>query len=397
MKYVVLIGDGMADRPIKELGGKTPLEFAKTPNMDSIAAAGVTGLVNTVPKGFTPGSDIALMSIFGYDPKKYYTGRGPLEAANMGVTLKKDDVAFRCNLVTVIDSIMKDFTAGHITDKEARVIIKDIDKDLGGAGIKFYPGVSYRHLTVINKGPVGAKCTPPHDITNKNIETYLPRGRGAGLLRELMGSSVPILAENKINTARIKAGKAPANMIWLWGQGRAPSMPGFKKKYGVTGAVITAVNLIKGIGRLAGLKVVNVPGATGYFDTNYLGKARYALRELKDKDFVLVHLEAPDEAGHMGNLKEKIRAIENFDRLVVGPILNGLKKFKDWRVLVLPDHPTPIELMTHSGEPVPFAMAGKDIAPRAIGKFNERAASRSKIRISRGHDLLGLLISNRGI
>ena len=388
MKYAVLIADGMADRPLKELNGKTPLEAANTPNMDQIAKNGIVGNVATVPKGFAPGSDIALMSIFGYDPAKYYTGRGPLEAANMGVDLKAGDVAFRCNLVTIVDGAMNDFTAGHISDEEASEIIKFIDSNLGSKDIKFYPGVSYRHLAVIKNGPIKAKCTPPHDITNKPIAKYLPKGSGSEILRKLMDESSPLLAKHKVNLERIKAGKRPANMIWLWGQGRKPDMPTFKKKYGLTGSVITAVNLIKGIGRIAGLSVINVPGATGYFDTNYLGKARYALKELEKKDFVLVHLESPDEAGHMGNLKEKMRAIENFDELVVGTILKGLKKFKEYRVLVLPDHPTPVSIMTHSGEPVPFTVCGSGIKAGGINSFSEKASSRSKLLIKRGHELL---------
>lgn len=383
----------MADRPLKELGGKTPLEAAHIPNMDFIAREGLTGIVNTIPKGFSPGSDIAAMSIFGYDPARYYTGRGPLEAANMGVKLKKDDVAFRCNLVTVEDGRMKDFTAGHITDEEAERLIKSVDKGLGGKGIKFYPGVSYRHLTVINRGPESADCTPPHDITGKKIDNFLPKGKGARVLNDLMRDSINLLAEHEVNRERIAEGKSPASMIWLWGQGKAPSLPAFKKKYGLTGSVITAVNLIKGIGRLVGLDVINVPGATGYFDTNYLGKAEYALRSLEKKDFVLVHLEPPDEAGHMGNLKEKMRAIENFDKLVVGTILKGLKKFKEYRVLVLPDHPTPIALMTHSGEPVPFAIFGTGIQHDGAISFSEKSIGRSKLRIKEGHKLLGFFVN----
>jgi len=388
LKYVVLVGDGMADLPVKELGGKTPLEAADIPNMNFIARKGLAGIVNTIPAGFTPGSDVAAMSIFGYDPAKYYTGRGPLEAANVGVNLKKDDVAFRCNLVTIENGKMKDFTAGHITDKEAEKIIRSVDKALGEKGIKFYPGVSYRHLAVINKGPDKAHCTPPHDITGKGIKKYLPRGAGAKLLLDLMNGSVPLLEKHKVNRERLAKGKSPANMIWLWGQGRAPLLPSFKKKYGLSGSVITAVNLIKGLGRLIGLEAINVPGATGYFDTNYLGKAKYALKSLEKNDFVLVHLEPPDEAGHMGNLKEKMRAIENFDRLVVGTILRGLKKFKDYRVLVLPDHPTPVSLMTHSNKPVPFAMFGTGIVAGNIKAFNEKAVSKAKVRINKGHELL---------
>jgi 2,3-bisphosphoglycerate-independent phosphoglycerate mutase len=393
LKYVILVGDGMADRPLKKLRGKTPLEFAKTPNMDSVAAGGKTGFVKTVPDGFTPASDVANMSIFGYDPRRYYCGRGPLEAANMGVKLKKDDVAFRCNLVTVIDGIMKDFTAGHISNREAAELIHFLDENLGEKGLRFYPGVSYRHLTVIKGGPISTFCTPPHDITGKEIEEYLPKGKGEDVLRSLMRDSVPLLTDHKVNKARLDAGKAPANMIWLWGQGRAPRMPSFKSKFGLTGSVITAVNLLKGIGRVVGLDVIDVPGATGYFDTNYLGKAKYALRSLRKKDFVIVHLEPPDEAGHMGNIKEKVRAIENFDKLVVGTVLKGLKKFDGYRVLVLPDHPTPIELMTHSGDPVPFAISGAGIKPDKIKAYSEKAISRSSLKVKQGHKLLELLIN----
>jgi 2,3-bisphosphoglycerate-independent phosphoglycerate mutase len=311
----------------------------------------------------------------------------------MGVKLKKDDVAFRCNLVTVIDGIMKDFTAGHISNREAAELIHFLDENLGEKGLRFYPGVSYRHLTVIKGGPISTFCTPPHDITGKEIEEYLPKGKGEDVLRSLMRDSVPLLTDHKVNKARLDAGKAPANMIWLWGQGRAPRMPSFKSKFGLTGSVITAVNLLKGIGRVVGLDVIDVPGATGYFDTNYLGKAKYALRSLRKKDFVIVHLEPPDEAGHMGNIKEKVRAIENFDKLVVGTVLKGLKKFDGYRVLVLPDHPTPIELMTHSGDPVPFAISGAGIKPDKIKAYSEKAISRSSLKVKQGHKLLELLIN----
>jgi len=395
MKYAVLIGDGMADYPLKELGDKTPLEVAKTPNMDWIAENGITGIVKTIPNGFKPGSDIASLSIFGYDPAKYYTGRGPLEAANMGVKLKENDVAFRCNLVTVKNGIMDDFTAGHITNEEAEKLIKSIDKELGREEIRFYPGVSYRHLTVMENGPVEAKCTPPHDITGKQIEGYLPKGAGGDLLRRLMQDSVPLLADHKINRKRIDKGKKPANMIWLWGQGKAPSMPQFKKKYGLGGSVVTAVNLIKGIGVCIGLDVIDVPGATGYFDTNYKGKAEYGLRSLKNKDFVLIHLEPPDEAGHMGDIKAKIKAIEDFDNLVVGTVLEGLKKFGEYRVLVLPDHPTPISLKTHSADPVPFAICGSGTKADEVKSFNEREISNSRIRIKKGHELLDFLFKQK--
>ncbi len=393
MKYAVLIGDGMSDYPLKELGDKTPLEVAKTPNMDSIAEDGITGLARTVPQGFKPGSDIANLSIFGYDPSKYFTGRGPLEAANMGVKLKPSDVAFRCNVVTVKDGIMHDFTAGHITDKEAEKLIKFIDEKLGSKEIKFYPGVSYRHLTVIENGPAKAKCTPPHDITDKKIDNYLPKGEGADLLNKLMRDSVPLLADHEVNKKRINASKNPANMIWLWGQGKTPSMPSFKKKYGLTGSVITAVNLLKGIGISIGLDVIDVPGATGYFDTNYRGKAEYGIESLKNHDLVFIHLEPPDEAGHMGDIKAKIKAIEDFDKLVVGTVLKGIKEFGDYRVIVLPDHPTPISIKTHAADPVPFAMCGKGIKPDKVKSFDEKNISSSRIKIEKGHELLDFFFS----
>ncbi|MCX5726003.1 MAG: cofactor-independent phosphoglycerate mutase [Candidatus Saganbacteria bacterium] len=392
MKYVILIADGMADEPLKKLKGRTPLEVADKPNMDFIAASGKTGMVNTIPSGLVPGSDIASLSIFGYDPKKYYTGRGPLEAANMGVDLKKEDVAFRCNLVTVKEGKMKDFTAGHISNEEAKELIKFVDKNLGTERIRFYPGLGYRHLTVIKSGPEDALCTPPHDITGKLIEEYLPKGKGAELLNDLMEESIPLLTGHPVNKARIKAGKNMANMVWLWGQGKSPDMPLFRKKYGLRGGVITAVNLIKGLGRVVGMDVINVPGATGYFDTNYIGKANYALRSLKKNDLVIVHVEATDEAGHMGNIKEKIRAIENFDKFIVGRMLEGLKKFGDFRIIVLPDHPTPIALMTHTADPVPFVIFGTGIKKDNIKEFTEKAIRRSKLKVKEGYKLMGLFL-----
>ena len=394
MKYAILIGDGMSDYPLKELGDKTPLEAAKTPNMDWIAANGITGTAKTVPDGFKPGSDIANLSIFGYDPAKYFSGRGPLEAANMGVKLKPNDVAFRCNVVTIKDGIMDDFTAGHITNEEADELIKFIDKKLGSKEVKFYPGVSYRHLTVMENGPAEAECTPPHDITDKQITGYLPKGKGSDVLRKLMEDSIPLLAEHEVNKQRIAAGKKPATMIWLWGQGKAPRMPSFKKKYGLTGSVITAVNLLKGIGVCIGLDVIDVPGATGYFDTNYKGKAEYGLESLKKHDLVFIHLEPPDEAGHMGDIKAKIKAIEDFDNLVVGTILKGLKKLGDYRVIVLPDHPTPISLKTHARDPVPFAMCGSGIKTGKVKAYNEKAIAASKVKIEKGHELLDFLIKS---
>jgi 2,3-bisphosphoglycerate-independent phosphoglycerate mutase len=380
MKYLVLIGDGMSDLPLRELKGKTPLEVAKTPNMDYIAKGGVTGWARNVPPGLPPGSDVASMSIFGYDPKKYYTGRGPLEAASLGVKLKKGDVAFRCNLVTVKARKMKDFTAGHISTSEARKIMKALDRKLGCKGIRFYPGLSYRHLLVVSSAVVSSivKCVPPHDITGKKIAPYLPKGKGADVLLQLMNESEVLLHEMKTK----------ATMIWPWGQGESPAMPSFKKKFGKKGAVITAVHLLKGMGKTLGLEVINVPGATGYLDTNYLGKARYALRALKRNDVVFVHVEAPDEAGHEGSIPKKIKAIQDFDKYVVGTILREMGKGeRGMQVLVLPDHPTPIAKMTHTSDAVPFAIYPSNKTSRAVG-YNEREIKKSKITFKNGYKLL---------
>lgn len=397
MKYIVLVGDGMADYPIRELGGKTPLEVAKIPNMNYLAQNGRVGLVHTIPKDYSPASDVANLSILGYDPLKYYSGRGPLEAANMEIPLGPDDIAFRCNVVTVDQEKMVDYSAGHITSEEAATLIKSLDKNLGSDKVRFYPGVSYRHLMVVRDRPLReallkVACFPPHDIMGLKIKDRLPKGEGADFLVKLMEDSKPLLAGHEINRVRIDLNENPANMIWLWGQGVTTDMPKFKDKFGVEGSVISAVDLIKGIGKIVGLNVINVPGATGYYDTNYQGKAKCALNSLKDRGFVFVHVEAPDEAGHNGDLRAKIGAIENFDRFVVGAILDRFKKLKNFRLAVLPDHPTPVSLRTHTAEPVPFAVYGKDIEPDAASAFSEAAAKDSKFVFERGHELMEYLI-----
>jgi 2,3-bisphosphoglycerate-independent phosphoglycerate mutase len=409
MKYLVLIGDGMSDYPLKELGGKTPLEAAKTPNMDFLAQNGECGWVQNVPSGMSPGSDVAAMSIFGYDPKKYYTGRGPLEAASLGVKLNKNEVAFRCNLVTVKDGKMDDFTSGHISTEEAGQIIKTLDKKLGSKTVKFYTGLSYRHLLVISNDKFlrrrrirlwrkmsNLKCTPPHDITGKMIENHLPSGQGSDLVRHLMKESIMPLLEHPVNIKRIKAGKKPASMIWLWGQGAAPQLMPFRKKYKKSGAVITAVHLLKGLGNILGLKVIDVPGATGFLDTNYKGKAEYALRALKKCDLVFVHVEAPDEAGHMGDLRGKIKAIEDFDCKVVGTILEDIRKSgnRGIKILLLPDHPTPISKMTHTSDPVPFVIFDSRVKGQGAGVkgFNEKEIRKSKLFVAHGHELMKRLL-----
>lgn len=386
MKYIVLVGDGMADRPVKELGDKTPLQIASTPNMDALATGGRLGKIRTVPSGMHPGSDVANLSILGYDPRLYYSGRAPLEAASIGVELRKSDVAYRCNLVTLkynrdrTRAIMEDYSSGHISTSEARELISEIDKGLGSADIKFYPGVSYRHLMVWSNGSVEPECIPPHDILGKEVSDYLPVGFGEDVIRNLMMDSVGFLEAHEVNKKRVRDGKNPGNCIWLWGQGKKPDMPTFKQKYSLDGALISAVDLTKGLGIYAGFDILEVPGMTGYIDTNYRGKAEAALNSLKKSDFVYVHVEAPDEAGHSGNLKDKIRAIEDFDSLVVGTIMRGAGALGDCRILLLPDHPTPVEIRTHTDDPVPFVLFDSTKAVNNPGaEFNETMFKRDDI------------------
>jgi len=397
-KYVIIVGDGMADYPIESLGGKTPLMVAKTPHMDWVANQGEIGLVRTIPDGFTPGSEIANLSIFGYDPVRYYTGRGPLEAASLKVKLAADDMAFRCNLVTLKFQgrkvLMEDFSAGHITSEEARKVVVDLDREMGTNEIRFYAGVSYRHLMVLKNGAAkfsrleNLKISPPHDLTGREISSYLPQMEEPIL--SLMKESQRLLKNHPVNRDREARGLPPANSIWLWGQGRSPQMIPLKERFGIDGYVISAVHLVKGIGILAGLEVMEVPGITGYIDTNYDGKARYALRGLRERDLVYVHVEAPDEASHMGDLRLKVEAIEAFDEKVVGTILGGMKEFKRYRVLVIPDHPTPLSVRTHTADPVPFAIySNGDGVVTGHGKtFDEVSAGQTGICIEKGFELI---------
>ena len=414
MKYVVIVGDGMADYGIEALGGKTPLMVAETPHMDWLAKHGEIGLVRTIPKGFTPGSEIANLSIFGYDPHRYYTGRGPLEAASLCVRLDPQDIAFRCNLVTLqFESskiLMEDFSAGHITDEEARRIIIDLDREMGTKEIRFYPGVSYRHLMVFRNGAATfssldqLKLTPPHDITGKEIAPFLPRvggseGSGGDRILSLMKKSQELLKNHPVNLDREAQGLRSANSIWLWGQGRSPQMTTLGERFGIEGYVISAVHLLKGIGILAGLEVLEVPGATGYFDTNYTGKAEYALKGLQEKDFVYVHVEAPDEAGHMGDLRLKIEMIETFDEKIVGAILKGLKNFERYRILVLPDHPTPLSIRTHAADPVPYVIYSSEEGLRndSVEGFDETTARKSQVFIERGFELIERFLKTQSL
>ena len=389
----------MADYAVEELGKRTPLEAARTPNMDYIAKEGRLGRVRTIPAGFTPGSDVAQLTIFGYDPKQYYTGRGPLEAANLGVTLEDDDVAFRCNLVTVLGDTLVDYSAGHISSKEGSILIKFIDEKLGTNQLRFYPGVSYRNLMVAKRGAEGhlerLKCRAPHDIAGESILKNFPRGEGADIIIKLMEESRRLLAIHEINMVRVDLKENPANMVWLWGQGKRPAMPEFEKKFGVKGSVISAVDLINGLGRILGLEVINVPGATGYYDTDYEAKAKAALKSLEKNDFVFVHVEAPDEAGHNGELREKITAIERFDQLVVGTVLEAFRKRSDFRILVLPDHPTPVSVKTHTSEPVPFGILGKDIVSGGFAQYSEKEAEKSDLYFDKGYELMNYFIKTQ--
>ena len=401
MKYVVLLGDGMADYPTSLLGGQTPLQCAVTPFLDQIAAEGTLGLVDTIPAGFTPGSDVANLSVLGYDPAQTYTGRGPLEAASMGIGLGTNDIAYRCNLVTIgkkdtPEAFMEDFTAGHISTKEARDLILFINRQIGSSQFQFFPGVGYRHLLVWRNAPSSPITTPPHDIPGKAIAPYLPNGECSEEINSFMQKAGDILRSHPINIQRQNLGKKQANSIWLWGQGRKPQVVPLTQKYNIKGGMISAVDLLNGIGIIAGLKVISVEGATGYIDTNYAGKARTALDALNFMDFIFVHLEAPDEMGHEGNAAGKIQAIELFDEKIVGPILNNVGSFGDYRILVLSDHPTPLDLKTHVGDPSPFAILSslKD-ENKAMGlPFNEIAARESSILISPGYLLMDKFIKD---
>ena len=396
MKYIVLLGDGMSDEKIEELGGQTPLQAAKTPNMDFMAKRGKIGLARTVPAGLPPGSDVANLSVFGYDPESCYTGRSPLEAASMGVELGADDVAFRVNLVNLHPHAgrlyMQDYSAGHISTQDGRELIEELQKHLNDDEFQFYPGVGYRHLLVWRNGKDKITATPPHDITGKNIIDFLPSGDGADRLMNLMNSSQLIFFNHPQYKRRLANDEVPANSIWLWGQGKSPRIPSYADKFSLSGAVISAVDLIRGIGVYAGLDIISVPGATGYIDTNYRGKAEAALKALEEKDFVYLHVEAPDEASHSGKLQDKIRAIEDFDALVVGPVLEGIRKFGAYRILCTPDHPTPVKLMTHTSEPVPFIIySGEEKADDNVAGYDEDSAA-TGLFVEEGFRLMEMML-----
>lgn len=390
MKYIAIVGDGMADYPLKELGGRTPLEAARTPNMDFIAREGIGGLLKTIPQGMPTGSDVANLSLLGYRPENYYTGRGPLEAVSAGVELANSEVAFRCNFITVSEGKIEDFTAGHISSGEAKELIELLNESRLVERGRFYPGVSYRNLFIAPYGN-NLKTAPPHDTVGEEIEGYLPKAGGeAERLASLILASRKVLEKSEVNRKREKEGKKPANMVWLWGQGRKPELPGFEDTYCLSGAVIAGVDLIKGIGIYAGLKAIDVPGATGYYDTSYRNKAEYALKALEEVGYCLIHVEAPDEASHEGSLEMKLKTIEAIDEQIVGRLLREMQG--DFTIAVLTDHPTPIEVGTHTREEVPFAVYSPRRGRDKIRAFSEKEAGRGQHGKIRGWEFIKLLL-----
>jgi 2,3-bisphosphoglycerate-independent phosphoglycerate mutase len=400
MKYVLVVGDGMADYPVPELGGKTPLQVARKPNMDSIAAKGRSGLLKTVPDGFNPGSDTAILSLLGYDPRQYTVGRGALEAAARGIQLKEHDVAFRCNLITEENGVLVDHSAGHITTREAEQLMAAVKQAFEKPGkIEFFTGLDYRHFLVMRNLPDShlIECAPPHDIIGERIEAVLPKakstevGKAANLLRKTVLESKPLLEAHPVNVARRKAGKRMGNMVWPWGGGEKPSLPSFQEKYGLEAAVISAVDLVKGIAAYTEMQVINVAGATGMYDTNFEGKADAALKALEGNDFVFVHVEAPDEAGHERNPKKKIKAIEDLDARLLGRLLDGLND--PYAIAVLPDHPTPITVGTHTRDPVPFAIQSPFLVSDGVRKFDEISAKKGAFGLVEDESLVSLLLA----
>jgi 2,3-bisphosphoglycerate-independent phosphoglycerate mutase len=376
---VIVIPDGATDEPYAPLGERTPLQAARIPEMDGIAREGIVGRSRNVPDRFLPASDVATLSLFGYDPERYYTGRAPLEAAAMGIALGPDDWAIRCNLMTIQQGRLTDFTAGHITSPEGKSLIESIEAKVGRANVEFHPGVSYRNLMIYRGQPgevpfTGETVTdPPHDHPDQPAKDHQPRGPGAALLIELMSEAARVLDGHPVNQARVQAGKSPANAIWLWGQGKAPSVPRFVDLHGLNGAIISAVDLVRGVGVLAGWSRIDVAGATGYLDTDYAAKGRAAVEALRDFDVVCVHVEAPDEASHEGRHDAKVEALERIDEHIVGPLRQALPAYDQWRILISPDHSTLLRTRAHDRAPVAWAMAGTGLA-RSGNAYDEISA-----------------------
>lgn len=398
MKYIVMLGDGMADYPVEKLGGCTPLQKAQKPNIDRLASKGVLGMVKTVPDGLKPGSDVANLSAMGYNPVECYTGRSPLEAVSIGIEMSDTDVAFRCNLVTLSDEAdydqktMVDYSSDEISTAEAAELILAVNEAFKSASIEFYPGISYRHCMIWHEGPVGLDLTPPHDISDRKITEYVPKNE---VVYDLMKRSHEVLKNHPVNQARIARGLHPANSIWLWGEGTKPGVSNFEKTYGVKGSVISAVDLIKGIGICAGMKVIEVEGATGNIDTNFSGKGKAALDTLLEgQDLVYIHVEAPDECGHRGEIENKVKAIELIDELIVGPLLKGLEEAgEEYSILVMPDHPTPLAIKTHISAPVPYLLyRSTDPVDSGISTYTEETCASTGRYVGHGYELMKELL-----
>jgi 2,3-bisphosphoglycerate-independent phosphoglycerate mutase len=404
MKYAIIIPDGCADEPQASLGERTALQAAYKPNIDRLAQLGVVGRSNNVPASLTPASDVATLSLFGYDPLEVYTGRAPLEAAAMGIRLGPNDWAVRCNLVTIRDGKMRDFTAGHINSRNGKVLIESLGSALSDrfktrlASLEFHPGVSYRNLLIYRgSGPApfsdATRTQPPHDIPDQDIAAHLPQGPGSALLRELMQESSAIFRNHPVNEALEQAGGRRATQIWLWGLGKAPHLLPFEKVYGKRGAIISAVDLVRGVGILLGWKRIDVPGATGYLDTDYRAKGRAAVDCLSETDLVCVHVEAPDEASHEGNASAKVQAIEEIDRHIVGPLLDAMPGHGPWRILISPDHRTLLRTRAHAHGPVPFALAGTGITSNRQAAYDEVVSASTGLAFEKGHDLMRLFLN----
>ena len=400
MKYALVIPDGCADEPQASLGGKTPLEAANLPAMDAVVASGVVGRANHVPAALPAGSDVANLSLLGYDPKLYYTGRAPLEAAAQGIQLGPRDCAIRCNLVTIENQTMRDFTADHISTAEAAELLSAMQQAVGSASLEFVPGVSYRNLLIYRGGEndppftADTRTTPPHDLTDRSVLDDYPRGPGSALLNHLMSESMAVFAEHPTNKRRREQGRLPATNIWLWGQGRTPAVPPFAEVYKKQGAMITAVDLLRGLAALIGWRRIEVPGATGYLDTDYAAKGRAAIAALDEVDFVCVHIEAPDEASHEGNAAAKIKALEEIDRHIVAPLHKALAERGDYRLMISPDHPTPLRTKTHSHGAVPFAIAGRGINPGQHSTYDEPTAAASSLAFDEGWKLMRFFLES---
>jgi 2,3-bisphosphoglycerate-independent phosphoglycerate mutase len=394
MKYAIIIPDGAADEPQESLGGRTPMQAANTLAMDEIARLGIVGRANNVPKSLPAGSDVACMSLLGYDPLANFSGRAPMEAAAQGIELGRNDWAIRCNLVTIEDQTMRSFTADHISTEEATALLVTAQERLGSDYLQFMPGVSYRNLLLYRGDKETApfsrdtRATPPHDLTDKSVIDDYPRGPGSTLLNQLMSDSVAVFAEHPVNRARVAAGRLPATNVWLWGLGRTPALRPFIEEYGRTGKMITAVDLLRGLAALIGWERIDVPGATGYLDTDYAAKGRYAVDAITTTDIVCVHIEATDEASHEGRADAKIKALEEIDTHIVAPLHKALRRHGDYRILISPDHPTPIRLKTHSHGAVPFTIAGTDVKPDAASSYDEVSANASKLAFDDGWRLM---------